>query len=357
MPVPLSLIYVSVFGAALLLSVTLTPMLRKLALRLDIVDHPGGRKVHELVTPYLGGVAIYLGFVAVVVSLVGFEPQLIRQTASLLVGGTLLLAVGLWDDRSGMNPFVKLGGQLMAALIAIWSGIQFDLAGLAWIDITLSIVWMVGLSNAVNLLDNMDGLSSGLVAISSTFLFLLAAQGGQFLVASMAAALIGACLGFLRYNFGTASIFMGDAGSLFLGFTLAVLGLKLRLDHEPHVSLGILVLVLALPILDTTLVTFHRIANGRPVYLGGRDHCSHRLVAMGMSRRTAVLTLYLLALGYGVLAMALHSVHGGAGRILIMLAVLGTLILFDKLGRVPVYGRSWDNLPSAEPLESTSEQE
>ncbi|MBI4872131.1 MAG: undecaprenyl/decaprenyl-phosphate alpha-N-acetylglucosaminyl 1-phosphate transferase [Candidatus Riflebacteria bacterium] len=328
----------AVFLGSLVASLAATPVAKRVALRLGFVDRPGGRKIHAVVTPYLGGVAIYIGFVGAVVSVVGFDLRLIHQSASLLAGATLLLILGLWDDRSGMSPRVKLAGQFVAALIVIASGIRLQLTGHFLLDVPLSVLWIVGLSNAINLSDNMDGLSSGLVAISGAALFVLAAAGGQFLVASMAAALGGACLGFLRYNFSPASIFMGDAGSLFLGFTLAVLALKLRLAHPEPTATVILVLVTAMPILDTTLVTVYRWAHGRPVYVGGQDHCSHRLVALGLSRRAAVLTLYSLAAGFGGLAVALDRSTAKAGWVLTVVAVLAAFLVFLKLGSVAVYG-------------------
>ncbi|MBI3892472.1 MAG: undecaprenyl/decaprenyl-phosphate alpha-N-acetylglucosaminyl 1-phosphate transferase [Candidatus Wallbacteria bacterium] len=333
------------FAASLALSVFATPLVRRLALQLGIVDRPGGRKIHAIVTPYLGGVAIYAGFVVAVALVVGFDPQMLRQSASILGGATVLLFFGLWDDHSGMDPRVKLLGQLAAALLAVLADIRLRLTGLPPIDLAISIVWIVGLSNAVNLLDNMDGLSSGLVAIASGYLFLIAATEGQFLVATMAVSLAGACLGFLKYNFSPATIFMGDAGSLFLGYTLAVLAMKLRLPHADHVNFVILLLVLALPILDTTLVTVHRTANGRPIYVGGQDHCSHRLVALGMSRRRAVLTLYTLATGYGALATAVHVSKPEIGWLLTGVAGIGTLLVFVKLGNVAVYATSPSDLP------------
>ncbi|MBI4867474.1 MAG: undecaprenyl/decaprenyl-phosphate alpha-N-acetylglucosaminyl 1-phosphate transferase [Candidatus Wallbacteria bacterium] len=327
-------------------------------MHLDIVDKPGGRKIHKIVTPYLGGLAIYAGFVAAVMLAVGSNPQLFQQTGSILAGATVLLFLGLWDDHSGMEPKVKLAGQFVAALLAILAGIQLRVIGVPAADLLLSVLWVVGLSNAVNLLDNMDGLSSGLVAIASAFLFGLAAAGGQFLVASMAIALAGACIGFLRYNFiGPASIFMGDAGSLFLGYMLAVLTMKLRLPHSDHVNFLILMLVLALPILDTTLVTIHRTANGRPVYVGGADHCSHRLVALGLSRKRAVLALYLLSIGYGLLAVTVHVASSQLAWLAGGVAAVGTLLVFVKLGSAAVYNRpaplSSGKLPAANPERSS----
>lgn len=331
-------VYAAVFVASLLVAGTLTPVAKSLALKIDFVDQPGERKIHTHVTPYLGGVAIYIAFLVGVVLSLGYNEMVLRQSMALLGGGTILVLVGLWDDRQGMSPLVKVSAQALAAMIAIASGIRFDLFGLFWMDALLSLFWIVGLSNSINLLDNMDGLSSGSVAIASLYLFVVASTNGQFLVSCMALALMGACLGFLRYNFAPASIFMGDAGSLFLGFTLSAIALKLRLPHPPATSFLIMVLGVGLPILDTTLVTIHRMAHGRPVYLGGKDHCSHRLVALGFSRRRAVVYLYGLAGLYALGGVVLHLVPPRAMELVGASVLVGSFIVFNRLGSVDVYG-------------------
>jgi UDP-GlcNAc:undecaprenyl-phosphate GlcNAc-1-phosphate transferase len=337
---PVWVYYLLVLVVSLTASLLLTPVARALALRLDIVDHPGGRKIHSTVIPYLGGLAIFSAF-WIAMALLSIQPYQ-QQLATIIGGGTIVMLLGLWDDNSGMNPLVKISGQLMAAMWVAQSGIQFHLTGDALLDLGLTLLWIVGLTNATNLLDNMDGLSSGAALISSGFLWIIAAWNGQFLVASMALALVGACLGFLRYNFAPATIFMGDAGSLFLGYTLSVIALKLRPSvADPWLSFLIPVVLLGLPILDTTLVTCQRILHGRPFYLGGRDHSSHRLVAVGHSRTAAVILLYVVSGVYGLLALGLNA--AGAQPLLILGALAFSGILFVKLSQVDVYGAGHDS--------------
>jgi len=170
----------------------------------------------------------------------------------------------------------------------------------------VTLIWVVGITNAQNLLDNMDGLSGGVAAVASAFFLLLASMSGQYLVAALSAALLGACLGFLRYNYNPASIFMGDSGSLFLGFVLAALGIKLRFDNLPTVTWMIPILVMGVPIFDTALVTISRLRRRlNPLTTPGRDHTSHRLVARGMSQREAVLSLYLASGASGMVSVFL----------------------------------------------------
>jgi UDP-GlcNAc:undecaprenyl-phosphate GlcNAc-1-phosphate transferase len=298
-----------------------------------MVDRPGGRKIHSTVVPYLGGLAIYLAFwLTLALSMVHHLGQLTAMVAA----GTLVMLIGLFDDRFGLQPRAKLTGQACAAAIVIFTGIRFRLSNPALFDGLLSLVWIVGLTNAMNLLDNMDGLSGGATLISSFFLFLLAAHNGQYLVAAMSLSLMGACMGFLRYNFAPASIFMGDAGSLFLGFIISVIALKLRPTTEAHIlNLLVPITLLGLPILDTTLVTLQRIANGRAWYLGGRDHCSHRLVVAGCTRTQAVLILYLVSVIYGLFAILLNML--GPHPLLLAMIAVCTAFLFVRLSTIPVY--------------------
>lgn len=189
-----------------------------------------------------------------------------------------------------------------------------------WLNLAISFLWIIGITNALNLLDNMDGLSGGVAAIAAGFFLLLAAGSGQYLVSALAAALLGACIGFLRYNVNPASIFMGDAGSLFIGFLLAALGIKLRFPSPPFphnadlITWMIPVLVLGIPIFDTTLVTISRLRRGKnPLTTPGKDHLSHRLVAAGLTPREAVLSIYVLAFGLGMVAVLLSTLILRAG--------------------------------------------
>jgi UDP-GlcNAc:undecaprenyl-phosphate GlcNAc-1-phosphate transferase len=323
----------------LFLALVLTPLARFFAIQIDFVDCPGERKVHRSSTPYLGGAAIWVACMAGML----LRYQFLEHITAWAIGGTLLLLVGLWDDRNGLDPKFKLIAQSCAALVTVVWGDSFHVFGIEALDWSLTIFWIVGLSNAVNLLDNMDGLSAGTTGISCLFLFAIAALNGQYLVAGLALSIVGATLGFLRYNFAkpSATIFMGDAGSLFLGFTLAFAGVRLRLPVPALWDLLIPVLVLGLPILDTTLVTIMRIRAGRPVSLGGKDHCSHRLVALGYSQRQAVLALYALACFFGFFGLAAvqFGAHQPAIRngLLLIVAVVAARF-FGKVAQVEVYG-------------------
>jgi UDP-GlcNAc:undecaprenyl-phosphate GlcNAc-1-phosphate transferase len=297
--------YLLIVLSAFILAAGATPVMRRIAFRLGIVDMPAARKVHARPMPLLGGVAIYAAFLLSLI-LLGNRAY-VREVVGIFAGATLCSLVGLWDDRSGLRPWVKLVVQILAAGILILSGVVVQLPWLGALNILVTLVWVAGITNAMNLLDNMDGLCGGVAMIASTFLLLLAAMNGQYLVGAMAAAVLGACVGFLVYNVNPASVFMGDSGALFLGFVLSALAIKLRFPAlSPNVSWAIPVAVLGLPLFDTTLVTISRLRRGlNPLTTPGRDHLSHRLVARGMSHREAVLVLYLVSGGFGVLAMFL----------------------------------------------------
>ena len=209
------LIAVSAFGLAF----GMTPVFRVLAVRLGVVDQPAARKIHTRTTPLMGGAAIYLAFI--VALLLWGDRFYVRQVIGILLGATFCSLVGLVDDRAGLNAWVKLVGQLLAAGLLILSDVRVHILPYEPLNLLVTVVWVVGITNAMNLLDNMDGLSGGVGATAAAFFLLLAAMSGQYLVGALAAALLGACIGFLVYNVNPASIFMGDTGSLFLGFMLA----------------------------------------------------------------------------------------------------------------------------------------
>jgi UDP-GlcNAc:undecaprenyl-phosphate GlcNAc-1-phosphate transferase len=294
--------YFLIAVCALVVAAGATPVARQVAGRWGFVDRPGARKVHAIATPRLGGVAIYLAFI---VALLAFGRLFyVRQLAGIFLGATLVSGLGLWDDRRSLGPWTKLLGQVAGAGILIVSGVEVQAMHQPVLNGLVTLVWVVGITNAMNLLDNMDGLSAGIAATAATFFLLLAAMSGQYLVGILAAGLLGACLGFLIYNVNPASIFMGDSGSLFLGFMLAAVGIKLRFpDNVDFVTWMVPVLVLGVPIFDTTLVTISRLRRGlNPLTTPGKDHTSHRLVALGYTQREAVLILCLVAGACGILA-------------------------------------------------------
>jgi len=292
-----------IFVMALVFAIGATPVARRLALHTGIVAQPGGHRTHQTPVPLLGGVAMYGAFL---LALILFADRFyISQVISIVVGATLVSFLGVWDDRVGLRAVVKLVGQILAGLILIVSGVSVDLFHQPLLDGMITMFWIVGITNAMNLLDNMDGLSGGVAAIASAFFLLLAVENGQYLVGSLSAALLGASIGFLVYNFNPALIFMGDTGSLFIGFMLAAVGIKLRFPGHPlGATWFIPIIVLGLPIFDTTLVFISRVRRGlNPLTTPGADHISHRLVARGFSRREAVLILYLVAGALGVVAL------------------------------------------------------
>ncbi|MEX1019178.1 MAG: MraY family glycosyltransferase, partial [Litorilinea sp.] len=230
----------------------------------------------------------------------------INEVVGIFIGATLMSFMGVIDDRWGLGSYAKLVGQLVAGAVLVLSGVQVQLFG-GWLDIAITIFWVVGITNALNLIDNMDGLAGGIAMIAAVFFTLLAALSRQYLVGALAAALAGACLGFLIYNWNPAHIFMGDAGSLFLGFLLAAVAIKLRFPTNSNTITWLIpILVMAVPIFDTGLVFLSRLRRGKnPLTTPGKDHLSHRLAMMTGSRREAVLICYLIAGAFGLVAIFL----------------------------------------------------
>ncbi len=326
--------FMLIFASALVLAVGGTPLIRRVALHLGIMDQPSARKIHVNPIPLLGGVAIYGAFIAAVL-LFGNRFRL-HELVSILVGASLMSFLGLWDDRRSLSPFLKLIGQFAAASILAFTGVRIGLFRWEALNVIATLAWVVVITNALNLLDNMDGLSGGIGAAAAIFFLLLAAMNRQYLVGALSAALVGACLGFLRYNFNPASIFMGDAGSLFLGFILAAVGIKLRFpDNLQIVTWMVPVLILGLPLFDTALVIISRLRRGfNPLTTPGKDHFSHRLVAMGYTRREAVLICYLICAGLGVIALFVTQASVVEGY------VVGSVVALTALWGVWLRGRA-----------------
>lgn len=325
--------YVLIFFASLLFAMGGTPLVRLLAIRAGVVDQPAARKLHTSPIPLLGGVAIYASVCAAL--LLFSEERYVSQFVSILLGATWVSSFGLWDDRFGLGAGIKMLAQFGGAIILIMSGITVSLSVPMPVNYALTILWVIGITNAMNLLDNMDGLSSGVGAVASAFFLLLAVLSGQYLVGSMAAAILGACLGFLIYNFNPASIFMGDTGSLFLGFLLAALGIKLRFPANlTWVTWMIPLLVLIVPLFDTTLVFVSRLRRGKnPLTTPGKDHVSHRLAKYGFSRREAVLLLYLAGCvggGLAIFVSVADAVSAYSVAVAVALASLALLIRFER---------------------------
>ena len=292
---------IAIFLLALSITALSLPWVRKLAIRTGFVDSPAKRKLHSTPMPLMGGVAIFGGAVLAVIA---FVPEFPNTVAGVLLSLTVVALVGLLDDRYGLPAWAKLAGQLIGFLILALFDIRVKLPVPEVINYTITFLWLAGISNAINFLDNMDGLSAGVSGVAAAFITLLGLQNDQFLVSALAAAVLGASIGFLRFNFAPAKIFMGDAGSLFLGFLLALLGLQLRFPaNSSFVTWMVPVFILALPIFDTTLVVVSRLRRGVSPNTAGKDHLSHRLVRRGFSQREAVLLLYLLTGAGGMIGV------------------------------------------------------
>jgi len=331
------------FFIALLSSLLLTEPVRALALRVGMVDLPGPRKVHMQPIPLLGGLAMYAGVFLGVLFL--FNGPARAQIAGILAGGTLIAAVGILDDRGILHHQVKLFvGMPLAAGILMLSGIRAQvfsalIGGRAGdlLDIALTVVWVVGITASFSILDHMDGLCAGVAAMAAAFFALLAYLNGQTLVTVLAAAVLGAASGFLRWNFKPAKIFMGDGGAMFLGFLMATLGLKLRLENANLLSAWIVpVLVLGATIFDTTLVTISRSRRGLlPFATPGKDHAAHRLANLGLGHRGAVLTMYSVGAISGSLALLVSYLPVAISLALLAFSLLAGVAGIAFLERAP----------------------
>jgi UDP-GlcNAc:undecaprenyl-phosphate GlcNAc-1-phosphate transferase len=321
----------------------MTLAVKPVALRLGAVAVPKADRWHRGQIPLLGGAAIAIAVVVIALA----APVRDRAIWTLLGGALTLCVVGLMDDVRPLKPQTKLIWQIVVASIITAAGLQLHLTGYPFLDVVITIFWIVGITNAMNLLDNMDGLAAGVAAIAVGFRLVFFLMDGNAEGATLAAVVLGAALGFLVFNFNPASIFMGDAGSLFLGVMVSGLSLVGGWPYSRGLVSVLLfpVLILLVPIFDTTFVTIARTLAGRPVSTGGRDHTSHRLVALGLSEREAVLVLYVLALAAGGVAYLSYTYGWSYGVVLVCFLGMGLLLLGVFLGRLQVYPEEQARLP------------
>ena len=333
-------LYVLLFS--LTLSHLLTPVVRRIALKfniLDFVDGPGGRKIHERSTPLLGGLAVLVAFIAALTA----NMILDREYLFLLAGSAVVALVSLIDDWKGLSARLKLAVQVAVVIALIYGGVVLELFPVktTWwgyaLNCLFTILWIVGITNAMNFADGMDGLAAGLGAIVSFFLGIAAFQTHQPLMGWVALAMLGSCLGFLPYNFrprGQAFIFLGDAGSIFIGFTLAALAVKGEWsDSNPIVSFAAPVLIFWVLIFDMSYITVERVVTGKVksfrewIDYVGKDHMHHRFFAVLGDRRKVVLFIYLVSATLGISAIALRNARVVDGILLVTQAFLITIII------------------------------
>ena len=337
--------YLTVFILSFILVGALTPIMRKVAIKNNIFDLPNtSHKSHALPTPYLGGIAIMLGVVLVSLLAVLFSTNVLgnlKLLLSVLVPALLLGLIGLWDDLKSLPAYPRLFAQSAVgvgiSIILITTGTVGNPTGSIVLDVLLTVIWIVGICNSINFFDNMDGGAAGVVAFSSLGLALLAWNLGQSLLVGLALVSTGATFGFLIWNKSPAKIYMGDAGALFLGVLLATLAIRLDpITQSRAISLSIPLLLLALPILDTTTVVISRLRSGVSIFQGGQDHLSHRLVNIGLTRKSAVIVLWLFCILFVVIANLVSMLTSTFEVIFLLLGAVIWFVLLLWFLKIPV---------------------
>jgi UDP-GlcNAc:undecaprenyl-phosphate GlcNAc-1-phosphate transferase len=329
--------YLLLFVSSFILVGTLTPLMRKIALAKAILDFPNSaHKSHSQPIPYLGGMAIILGVLIITYGALLFSNFTIRNlwlATSLLGPAVAIGLIGLWDDVKQLPPLPRFFGQTFAgvvvAIILIFSNNLGTPTGSTTLDVLISIIWVVGICNSINFIDNLDGGAAGTSAITSIALTYIAFIGNQSLISSLALVLAGATLGFLIWNKSPAKIYMGDAGALFIGVLLATLTIRLNPSTDSKfASYAVPILLLAVPILDTSVAVISRFCRGVSPFQGGKDHLSHRLIRLGISRKTTAISLWLLSAFFAVLAIIISMSHINLELIIVILSAFIWIVLF-----------------------------
>lgn len=341
-------------GVALLI----TPLVRKLAFKWGALDRPNQRKVHQQVMPRLGGLAVFIAFTTAVL----LTQQLSGHIIGLLVGGGLIILLGIVDDIRGISPKVKLAGQLVAAcVVAVTPFFELSVKfltnpfsnelplALGLLSIPVTVLWIVSVTNAVNLIDGLDGLAGGTVFIAGLTLAAVvwieisrspAGSDGQYEAITLALILAAAVLGFLRYNFYPAKIFLGDTGSMYLGFSVAVLSVMGLAKSATFISIIIPVVILGIPLLDTTCAIIRRFNGQKPITQPDKEHLHHRLMKMGLNHRQAVLCIYGVNIVLGLSAILLTLLTPKQAIIFLVVLSTAVLILANKMGFTGARGRT-----------------
>ena len=315
----------------------LTPLMRKIALAQGVLDRPNSaHKSHKNPVPYLGGVAIIIGVIIVsYIALISnkFNWSNFWLATSILGPAAVMGLVGLWDDLKSLNPLPRFIGQSIAgvavAIILILNDNIGNPTGITVLDAAITVLWIVGICNSINFFDNLDGGAAGTVSITAISLTYLAITGDQYFIAALSIVVAGSTLGFLIWNRAPARIYMGDAGALFLGLLIATLTVRFKPSTDNSItSFAIPVLLLAIPILDTTVAVFSRLRRKVSPFQGGKDHLSHRLVRAGLSRKLSAITLWSLTVIFSFIAVLISQPNIGHELIIITITLVFWLLLF-----------------------------
>jgi UDP-GlcNAc:undecaprenyl-phosphate GlcNAc-1-phosphate transferase len=333
--------YIFFMLGSFLITFSLVPLIKKLAFKVGAVDNPCQRKVHCKPMPRLGGLAIYLGFIVMIL----LTQSMTQEIIGLVLGSTIIAILGIIDDIKEISPKIKLVGQIFAASVLIAFNIDVDyithpfsngVLSLGYLSIPVTIIWVVGVTNAVNLIDGLDGLAAGISTIAALTLAIVGYIQGEFLMVALALMLAASTLGFLKYNFHPAQIFMGDSGSMFLGFNLSALAIMGFVKSITVISVFVPILILGIPIFDTLFAIIRRYTNSQPIFKADKEHLHHCLLNKGFTHKQTVLVIYatnLFLAGTGVLLTYLTTAQG-----MLILAVISTLVLWSAQ-KVGVIGK------------------
>lgn len=317
------LIYILTFVLALIFSLYGTPVAREAAIKFNIVDRPDGRLKNQAEPiPYLGGLAIYISFLLSLAITFNFS----NEVLGLLLSGTIIVLLGLIDDFGVLSPKIKFLGQIIATLVLIKSGIKIDIIFLPeWFDVLLTFLWIIGITNAFNIIDVMDGLSAGIAAVATFILFIVALINGNPLIAVFTIALTGSLIGFLKYNFHPARIYMGDTGSMFIGFMISALAMIGKYTLFNKIGILVPLVILGIPVFDTLFVMYIRYRRGLSMFRGSNDHFALRLRRWRFSVRQTVLLSYLTGAILGLCALMiiyLSDIHAALMLFILAISIL-----------------------------------
>ena len=325
------------FLIAFFVTLIMTPIVKRMAISLRVLDHPNERKIHISPIPLMGSIAVYMGILSGLL-FTGINPFVAEEFRTIFFCATFLLIVGLFDDAGFLHPQIKLLVAMpIAGLILIFFDLGLKIFPLNLLNPFFTLLWVIGITAAYNLLDGMDGLSTGVCVIASLFYLLIGTAIGDHLLLTLSLSLMGGCLGFLIFNFHPAKIFLGDSGAILLGFLLAAMGLRVaNTDSLPILTRWMLpILILAVPIFDTSLITFSRLKRGLIPFLHpGKDHSHHRILKLGLGQRKTVGVIYLFGLTGGFTALTIRSLSAWGAYALfsvLFLFSLGLVILFERL--------------------------
>lgn len=339
--------YILAFIIAMALSYIFTPYAKGVAYKIGAIDVPKDqRRVHKKPIPRLGGLAIYVAFVVATLLIATLSRDFLdmnRELIGIFVGATIIVVIGIVDDTKQISAKVKLLGQIVAALIVVYSGVRIEfitnilnkttgISDLGKLSIPITIFWIVGITNTVNLIDGLDGLAAGVSSIAALSLAYIACFNGQSTAAIILVILAGSLIGFLPYNFNPAQIFMGDTGSLLVGFILATISVEGVTKTAATIAVALPVLALGVPIFDTTFAIIRRLLNGRPIMEADKGHLHHRLLDQGLSQKQTVLILYFISMLFGASAIVISDSNRFGALLVIAGVSIGVFMGAIRIG-------------------------